>query len=698
MKILWMLAPLYFANSVSANTLPALWQDISARNTRVTATSAHLQDYRLLHLDEAQWLAQADTLLTPNTLEKARTNLPRLDLPLPDGGFATVSIEPTDILAPDIATAHPEIKTWKVFGTDGKVISGVADFTSRGLHAMLDMANGDTLFIEPQTDTSATTRQYLSFRKSANAEAFRSGKWSCTSQDPVNKPSFANTLAANRSARTAAARAGETLHTYRLAVAATGEYTTYYGSQSAAFSAIVTAVNRINQIYERDLSTRLTLVSDTNVVFTNANTDPYTNSSAPQILKQNTSTLDSILGNNNYDIGHVFTMVNSGMGLALLGVVCDTQFKAQGVSGLPEPKGDAFIIDFVAHEIGHQLGASHTFNGLLGTCSNNREPRTAFEPGSGTSIMAYAGLCSQDNTQTFSDSAMHAASILQIQQYLHEGNGASCANKTSLTNRNPSANAGADYTIPAATPFILSGSGSDPDGDTLSYSWEQSDAGTASNVNVDTGDNALIRTRLPSDSPQRIIPTLSDLANQVQTAGEVLPVTNRELNFLLQVRDGRGGTAYDEMQINVRNTGQAFAVTSPRTTSLLGGSQQTVNWNIANTHLPPINCATVDIAANNTTGSFITLISNTPNDGTEVVTLPSNLGSRTHILVKCHNNIFFALSATNPAKASASSDSNTNITTPDSNTGSGGGGGSIPTSWLWLAGLYALLRLRKGEK
>ncbi|WP_308874224.1 hypothetical protein [Thiothrix subterranea] len=257
--------------------------------------------------------------------------------------------------------------------------------------------------------------------------------------------------------------------------------------------------------------------------------------------------------------------------------------------------------------------------------------------------------------------------------------------------------AGSEYTIPAATPFILNGSGTDADGNTLSYSWEQVDAGTGAFVNVDLGDNALIRTRLPTGLPERTIPQMSDLVGRVQSAGEVLPVTSRYLNFRLIARDSRGGIGYDDTRIRVQNTGSAFAITEPSSTSLSRNSLQNVAWNIANTNQAPINCSAVDIAVSADNGkTFTTLLSNTQNDGNAVVTLPATLGNTTYLRVKCSNNIFFALSATNPAQARTSNDTssalnvNTNVLS--------GGGGSMPYAGLLLLGLYGLLRSRKGTR
>lgn len=692
MNPLWAILPLTVVSN--ANATETLWQDIQARSTD-TSSESHLQHYRLLRLDEAQLQTQLAQVPLATSTTQARAALPTLSLPLPDGGFANVTATPSEVLAPDIAAEHPDINTWKVFGTDGKVISGVLDVTPQGFHAMLDMANGDTLFIDPQT--SGASREYLSFRKSANWEAFSRGDWSCASHEHSAALGASPVLPAGTAARSVAAKAGETLHTYRIAMAATGEYTAFYGSQSAAYSSIVTTINRINQIYERDLSVHLTLVSGTNVVYTNGKTDPYSNNSPSLMLTENTATLNAVIGSANYDIGHV--LATNGGGLASVATVCGA-YKAEGATGLSTPQGDSFIIDYVAHEIGHQLGATHTFNSELASCSgSNREVTTAYEPGSGSTIMAYTGLCKTDNLQTDSDSMMHSASIQQITDYLYNGNGASCAVSTSLGNSSPTANAGANYTIPAGTPFTLTGSGQDVNGDTLSYSWEQIDTGTASNVNVDMGNNALIRAHLPTATPTRTVPQLTDLMGRIQSAGEVLPVNNRLLDFRLLVRDGRGGIGTDDMQITVQNTGSAFVVNTPNSTALVAGSPQNVTWTVAGTNQLPINCSAVDIASTSDSGNtFTTLLSNTPNDGNATVTLPTNIGNTTYLRVKCSNNIFFALSATSPAQARTSDGSSplSNTSSNGLNSTSSGGGGSVPLEAVLMAGMYALVRLRKG--
>ncbi|HRJ51309.1 MAG TPA: M12 family metallo-peptidase [Candidatus Thiothrix moscowensis] len=525
---------LLLANTTAgANTF--IWQDqgmiqndsaVSARSSG--ADVSPLQQYRRLTLDEAA----LRTNLNASTQARSSQGMQAsIQLPLPDGGFADVVLTSSATLAPAVATAHPEIQTWEVSSTNGSILGGAVSLTPLGFHAMLDMANGDTVFIDPQNQQSK--REYASFSKRDNAAAFRRN-WSCQTHDALNfRPDLTN-------ATRTAARAGETLHTYDLAIATTAEFTAWKGSQANALASVTATVARLNVIYSRDLSIALRLVSGTNTLFTDTNTDGYTHGDASSLIDQNTIRLDSILGNATYDVGHVFDKSDFGDGRAYVGKVCNDTLKGGGVSGF-NTSGDAFDIDYVAHELGHQFGATHTFNGISGSCTTNREAATAYEPGSGSTIMAYAGICGSDDLQANSDAMFHAASIAQITTFAHSGTGASCAAASALTNSNPVVNAGADFTVTIGQAITLNGSATDADGDTLSYSWEQMDAGSASAPGVDTGNNALIRAHLPTNDPTRTITTS-------------LPTTNRTLNFRLVARDQQGGVGFDDVRVTVSGT------------------------------------------------------------------------------------------------------------------------------------------------
>lgn len=657
----------FTASNLYANG--ALWTDIQTRQTSETTIQQ-----RTLSLNEA---------VLQSLLVNAGSE-PTLSLPLPSGGFAKVQLIPVETLSPAIAAQFPQWQTWQLTGLDGQVLSGRAELTDLGFTAMLIMQNGDTLFIDPTTaSTKAAERSYRSLSKQDNSGLFKNNFQCAThSAEAHEDPSEAAPLVA--------ARAGEDLKTYDIAIAATGEYTKYHGgSKTTALSAITTTINRMNEIYQRDLSIKLRLVSGVTTLYSDAATDPYP-SSGSTLLKENQTVLDNLIGSENYDVGHLFTTGDGGV--AVVEAACRNGYKGQGVSGWDTPTGDIFAIDYVAHEVGHQFGATHTFNSDSGSCSgNNRIAKTAYEPGSGSTIMSYAGICSPNNLQAHSDAMFHSGSINQITTYTQSSTGAICANSSSLSNSNPVVNAGQNYTIPARTPFILSGSATDSNSsDTLTYSWEQIDLGSASKVDVDTGDNALVRTQLPSTSPSRTIPRLSDLLSGSHTYGETLSSQTRALNFRLQARDGKGGIGADEMVLNVQDTGSAFEVTAPKNTTLKGNASLNVTWNVAKTDQAPISCSAVDIALNMTSTTanetFQTLLSNTPNDGSATVTLPATLGTKNTIRVKCSTNIFFALSDANPTSAGTGSGSDGVYVD--------GGTGSFPLDFIFLVGLGALLRQR----
>lgn len=660
------------ASNLYANE--ALWADIQIRSS----SELPIQQ-RTLTLNEQS----LQSLLLNSGSE------PILSLPLPTGGFAEVQLLPVETLSPAIAAQFPDWQTWQLKGLDGQVTSGRAELTALGFTAMLVMQNGDTLYIDPTTATTKVAeRTYRSLSKQANAGLFKNN-FQCATH-PVEE-----TAAQLKDSTVIAAKAGEDLKTYDLAIAATGEYTKYHGgSKTTALSAITTTINRMNEIYQRDLSIKLRLVSGVTTIYNDAATDPYP-STGSTLLAENQAALDSLIGSANYDVGHLFTTGDGGV--AVVESVCRNSYKAQGVSGWDTPSGDIFAIDYVAHEVGHQFGATHTFNSDSGSCSgNNRIAKTAYEPGSGSTIMSYAGICSPNNLQSHSDAMFHSGSIHQITTYTQNNMGGTCPDSSSLSNANPLANAGQNYTIPARTPFILSGSATDSNSsDTLTYSWEQIDLGTASKVDMDTGDNALVRAQLPSSSPTRTIPRLTDLLSASHSYGETLSSQTRSMNFRLQVRDGKGGIGADDMVVNVQDTGSAFAVTAPNNTKLIAGSSLNVTWNTAKTNQAPISCSNVDIALNmsSTTANetFQTLLSNTPNDGTATVTLPSTLGTRNTIRVKCSDNIFFALSDVNPTSAGTGSGGSDGVYTS-------GGTGSFPLELVFLVGFGALLRQRFATK
>ena len=439
-------------------------------------------------------------------------------------------------------------------------------------------------------------------------------------------------------------------------MAATGEYTTFHGGTvSQGLAAIVTAMNRVNGVYIKDLCIRMTLIANNDlIVYTNSSTDPYTNSNGGAMLSQNQNNLDNVIGSANYDIGHVFS--TGGGGVAFLRCVCVPGIKAQGVTGLPQPTGDPFYIDYVAHEVGHQYGGNHTFNSEASACGGgNRNAGTAWEPGSGSTIMAYAGICGSHNLQNNSDDYFHTGSFSEIQQFIQFGTGNSCAVITNSGNTPPSITMpSGGWVLPVRTPFQLTGTATDAETpNSLTYCWEEMDIGPPGSPNSPSGDAPIFRSFKPDTSGTRYFPKLSNILNNTQTIGEILPTYSRNLTFRLTVRDNNataGGVNNEIIFFTVDAAAGPFLVTYPNSAVTLNSNvPQTITWDVANTNAAPVNCANVNIKLSTDGGlTFpVTLAAGTPNDGSQSVTLPSINNTTARIKIEAVGNVFFDLSNTN---------------------------------------------------
>ncbi len=637
-----------FANRVRAQTINAdnLWSDVGQNQIAPQgARSIIPQRYRTLHLNTnaLQQLLQGAPLENSVAARNAQV---LLNLPLPNGGFGRFRIVDSPIMAPELAAQFPEIKTYAGQGVDDPTATVRLDWTPAGFHALI-LSASDTVYIDPQSpgDTahyiSYFKRDYLPPAGKVFREAPRSGTNVLSAQE----------ITALR-ARTGQRASGAQLRTYRLAVAADGEYTAYFGGTvTGAQAAIVTTINRVDGIYEREVAVRMVLVNNNrSLIYTNPTTDPYTDSNSETLLYENQANIDNVIGSANYDIGHVFT--TGGGGLAGFEVVCDNNSKAQGETGSTAPVGDAYDVDYVAHEIGHQFGADHTFNdNSNGSCAGNRNSAMAYEPGSGSTIMAYAGICDGDNLQANSDPYFSTVSFEQIVAYTTAGIGSTCGTTTNTGNTAPAPNAGPSYTIPNQTPFTLTGSATDTDNDALTYSWEELDLGDASLAN-NPSNPPFFRFFPPTTSPSRTFPKWSDIINNTNTIGEILPNSARTMTFRFTARDnklGGSGVNYATTTVIVAANGP-FKVTAPDTAvTWAGGSAQTVTWDVASTNAAPVNCANVNILLSTDDGLTYptTLASNVANNGSANITAPNLSTTTARVQVVCANNIFFDISNTN---------------------------------------------------
>lgn len=394
--------------------------------------------------------------------------------------------------------------------------------------------------------------------------------------------------------------------------------------------------------------------NNSKIVFTDSTKDPFKgNENGEILLNESQTTIDKIIGGANYDIGH--TLSTGSGGLAEVGVVCVNGSKAKGVTGNFPPLGDPFDIDYVAHEMGHQFGANHTFNATTGSCSGNGNPSSNTEPGSGSTIMSYAGICDpSNNLQPNSDPQFHAISFDEITEYITNGIGNECAVQIPTGNTPPVVNAGPNYTIPKSTPFVLTGSASDADKDALTYSWEEINTGGPFGPwNSPEEDAPIFRSFQPVTTPVRYFPKITDILNNTATIGEVLPSYSRVLNFRLTARDNRAGGAgicFSETSVAVDGESGPFAVDESNTAATWDvGTFKRISWKVNNTNTAPVNCANVAIELSADGGQTfpVTLLASTPNDGAEEIIVPDNITTEARVRVKAIDNIFFDVSNSN---------------------------------------------------
>lgn len=617
-------------------TLPAAaagrWSEAAA-TIALDAQGPQPQRYRSLQLD-------LDA--TREALREAVAAASPFALPHPDGGMAEFVLEDSGTMSPGLAARFPQIVSLRGRDADGNGVR--VDLSDLGLQAMVFDRDGSWIV---QPVRLGTGRDYISFRRSDSAT---SATFHCATHD--RDETMAGHVDASPGIRTVT---GSSRRVLRTAVGTTGEYGQFFGGTVAlAQAAVVTAINRINEVYGKEFSVTMQLVANNNLlIFTNASIDPYTNNNGSALMNENQSWTDTVIGPANYDIGHVFSTAGGGVGS--LNSVCNDATKARGTTGMLNPVGDPFYIDYVAHEIGHQYGGLHTFNSTLSGCNNSRTASAAYEPGSGSTIMSYAGICGSDNLQSNSDPYFHAHSIERMQTRLDAVPtcGSSTPNPSSAPVIAPMTTS---YAIPVNTPFALTAPlVTDADGDVLTYAWEEMDLGAVTAVNVDNGSSPIIRSRPALPLSSRTVPRLAELFANTTATGEILPTQNRaSMKFRLTVRDNHAGggrsTSADLPGIQVVASAGPFVVSAPNTAvSWQSGVAQTVTWSVAGTTSAPISCANVDIALTRNTGaSWVTLATGVPNDGGHAIVIPpGNATTQARIRVSCTNNLFFDVSNVN---------------------------------------------------
>jgi hypothetical protein len=579
-----------------------------------------------------------------------------ISLPYLEGTTIEVVLKSYDLLAPGLAAKYPELKAWKGTGPNGMRVymnSGVD-----GFHITLSSTN-EKIYVEPLKYNNSAYIVY-------NVKDFESGQshgsFSCgVTADEENKffnahPELNEDVFDYTSSSRNQRGIPIQLRTYRMAMAVTGALTSFVGGgRAGGLSAAMTVLNRTNEVFEKDLSVTFQMVENNDViVFTDPDTDPYTDASASTMLDENQTAIDARIGASTYDIGHVIGFTNGSQnGIAQVGSVCGGG-KARAVSiANSSPTIDPFIVSIVCHEIGHSFSARHTM-----THCHNVNDNSAMEPGSGSTIMSYAGICSPDsrNIQDFADPYFHANSLQSMINFSRFGNGNTCAVVENLGNTEPDLfiESPRNLTIPVSTPFKLEGSAYDAEGDSVSFVWEQYDVEVdepQETLGSPTGNAPLFRSFPPGPSPIRYFPSLDLLVDNGFSVFQILPTYNRNMSFRFIARDnniGNGATVWRPYQVSVSVVSGPFNVISPSAPFLAfdAGEQIEVTWDVSRTNEAPINSNIVEIKLS-IDGGFTypyTLDAGTENDGSQTVILPDVRTENARIMVASVDNIFLDIS------------------------------------------------------
>jgi len=573
--------------------------------------------------------------------QKRRTEK-QISIPTLDGKMADFYVYETICMEEPLYSQFPEIRSYILINKDDPNYRGRLSTSVDDVHIMTKR-NGKSEFIEPKTNK----KQYKLYDGRFDRSNVTCGTENIEQQ--VNDSQ-------NRSAQTTLTN-GTTLKTYRIAIATSGEFYQAQGNTDATVLAkINNYLNLLNDIYEDELAVHFNLIgNNTAILFDNPSTDPI-DPSNPLTSTQNA--INNTIMPANYDIGHGFhTLAGtccSGSGVAFLGVICENNFKGGGWTSATATSSDALWMGLFAHEIGHQFGANHTFYGTDNNCNGGqRSAGNGYEPGSGNSLMSYEGICATHNiTPEVSTFYFHNRSL---EQTVNEINSKTCQTNTNTLNAIPVTTAPANKTIPRNTPFELEGSATDADGDLIYYNWEQFDtdnmtlnfpAGDPNTANTST-TAPLFRSFDPStEGNLRVFPQISDIVNNTQTMGEILPSVSRNMKFRLTSRDfntAGGAISCGEVDLTVDATIGPFNVTSQSTAttwSANGSNTATITWAVAGTNSI---CSNVDILFSTDRGLTFpnVLASSIANDGSHVITIPSLVTSIGRIKVKCSDNYFF---------------------------------------------------------
>ncbi len=639
------------------NVAPNFWTPVKPESISLPPSAERKINPSQIHTFQLDY-ASLKSALTQAPMEftaAARQQPVMLSLPLADGSLRNFRVWESPVMAPELMTKFPAIRTYAGSADDDSGLTVRLGVDYNGFYAYIFNQQGNAQIVRPYSD--GTSDFYMTYRQE-DLSGGQDAQFHCgvNSNDVPLNPTAAS--ATPDQTVTERGAAPVTLRKYRLAVVTQGEYAQFHGgTKPLVMSAIVQAVNYIVNIQERDWAVRLELIPNNDtLIFLDPATDPYMGGGLiPNWIGDNPGAINPRVGINNYDIGHLFSRVNNPTGIyvagqANLASVCSQFEKAIAGSSLPEPIGEDFYL-IVAHEMGHQFSANHTFNSCPSSAGQT-SGQTAYEPGGGSTIMGYT-VCDPDNIGGGRGDYFHVINLIEVTNFLTQGGGNTCGEAIVTDNNTPEVSIPLTdgFFIPIGTPFTLTGNVTDQDGDDLSYCWEQFDLGPTSSLGQPTGDAPIFRSYPPADDPSRTFPRLNNIVFNNLNNEEVLPTYSRNLTFKLTARDnhpGAGGVTSAEVKFKATDKAGPFVVKYPNSSAVTWyvGEYQTVEWDVANTDKDPVNCQKVDIllSTNNGLGYQVVLASGVPNTGRYCIQVPNNTTNNARIRVQATENVFFDIS------------------------------------------------------
>ena len=653
----------FFLNSIPVFAQSKFFETISNKDKLPQAVekTQNIRKISIIQLDETALRKYLQA--SPLEFHNGGVTLP-LEIPLPNGTSETFGMVESPVLSPEQAALHPEIKTYTGNGLKNKKYVVRLSLTSSGFNAIILNVEDDAVYFEPYS--KADRNLYFSyFSKDAfipkNLRHLGDGCGAGSLHRANGSVDISSKILLPENA--VLNNTGATLRTYRLAVASTAEFTNGHAGADAAakktatFNDIAAYVNRMSAVYRNEICVTFSLVSGESVVYTVPGT-PYTNSNTGTMLDQCQVDLDANVMTANYDVGHVIGQTtDSGDGVAIA-QGCDPTGKAKGATRIGgTPFAQVFFDQTLFHEVGHQFGMNHSYNSSIPVCTTRNAPTSA-EPGAGATIMSYGFTCGNDDYFSSTTNGpilvFHTVNYSEMVTYMASNSG--CGTLTPTLNTLPVVIQPANYNIPKSTPFELTGSATDLNGDALTYSWEGTNIGTETPdaaTLANTAKPPFFRTYDPSSTTSRTFPLLSAIIGGTNyEKGDKLPSVAIATTHRLTVRDNRAGggsTVFKDVTVTVDGASGPFLETTNLAATYMGNSSQSITWSVNNTTSAPISCANVKISISTDGGTTFptVLLASTPNDGTETITLPNVATTTARIKVEAVGNVFFDISNAN---------------------------------------------------